>query len=320
MFLGICRDGSIIGHVTSPDNPVREQLEKLRNLEIAGIFLNVPLLDTKTGDTQDALISALKRIHLAGWIKSVRLGANGRLTPCLSPNCGGYTIEAKLGVKPNGYSTPDFLGWEVKQHGVKSFDKPHSGGPITLLTPEPTGGIYRDKGVEVFLRKFGYTDRTGRSDRINFGGMFKFGERATLTGLTLHMPGYDPKSGKITNPDGGLTLVGPKGEEAATWHYADMMRHWNRKHAKAVYVPSLCDKGSRRQYKYGNLVELGIGTDFLKFLAGIASGKVYYDPGIKIEKASSKKPLIKRRSQFRVKPIDLKHLYHEVKIVDVMKK
>jgi hypothetical protein len=132
------------------------------------------------------------------------------------------------------------------------------------------------------------------------------------------MPGYDPESGKITNPDGGVTLIGPRGEEAATWHFADMMRHWNRKHAKAVYVPSLRKISDYRQYRYGNLVQLGIGTDFSKFLAAIADGKAYYDPGIKLEKASSRKPESKRRSQFRIESSNIKYLYHETKIVNVL--
>ncbi len=32
-------------------------------------------------------------------------------------------LEAELGVTPNGYSEPDFMGWEIKQFGVKKFDK-----------------------------------------------------------------------------------------------------------------------------------------------------------------------------------------------------
>jgi len=27
-------------------------------------------------------------------------------------NRGGYTLEAELGITPNGYSEPDFMGWE----------------------------------------------------------------------------------------------------------------------------------------------------------------------------------------------------------------
>lgn len=320
LFVGISRDGSIIGHVTNPDNPIRRQVDALKALESAGVFLTIPLKGSTSGDTRAALISALKKVHMTGWINSVRLDADGNLVGCNSSNCGGYTLEAQLGIRPNGYSEPDFLGWEVKQHGVTSFLKPHSGSPITLMTPEPTGGLYREKGVEAFLRKFGYADRSGladRDDRINFGGVYKVGKQVALTKLTLQMPGYDPASGKITNAEGGLTLVGPKGEEAATWHYADMMRHWNRKHARAVYVPSIGETEPRRRYKYGNLVELGIGTDFLKFLSAVAEGKVYYDPGIKLEKASSPNPVSKRRSQFRIKPAALSSLYHESCIVDV---
>ena len=29
------------------------------------------------------------------------------------------------------------------------------------MTPEPTAGIYKDRGVEFFIRKFGYPDKKG---------------------------------------------------------------------------------------------------------------------------------------------------------------
>jgi hypothetical protein len=45
---------------------------------------------------------------------------------CEAPNCGGYTLEAELGITPNGYSEPDFLGWEVKQFGVANFARVNS--------------------------------------------------------------------------------------------------------------------------------------------------------------------------------------------------
>jgi hypothetical protein len=55
-------------------------------------------------------------------------------------------------------------------------------------------------------------------------------------------------------------------------------------------------------------------TDFLLFLRAFAAGSIYYDPAIKVENASSAKPDIKRRSQFRVAHADLPLLYkaHEV--------
>lgn len=314
LFLGVRHDGSILGHVTSPDSPVRKEIESAGAPEMAGVFIRIPLDGT---DTKQLLIEKLRSIHLEGWIDSIRLNAKGETLPCRSSNCGGYTLEARLGITPNGYSEPDYLGWEVKQHGVTSLDKPHSGSPITLMTPEPTAGIYKEQGVEHFLRTFGYPDQMGREDRINFGGIFRNGVRAERTGLTLTLTGYDANSGKITSADGGISLLDDSGQEAATWLYADMMKHWNRKHAQAVYIPSMCRTDPSRQYIYGNQIDLGEGTDFHKFLRAVADGLVYYDPGIKLENASSSSPTTKRRSQFRIKPIHLSGLYHSMKTVDI---
>jgi len=314
LFLGVRKDGSILGHVSAPDSPVRKEIESIREPEMSGVFIRIPLDKT---DTKQLLIEKLRSIHLEGWIDSIRLDAAGEILPCRSSNCGGYTLEAKLDITPNGYSEPDYLGWEVKQHGVTSLDRPHSGSPITLMTPEPTAGVYKEQGVEDFLRTYGYPDQMGRKDRINFGGIFRNGVRAERTGLTLTLTGYDADSGKITSADGGISLLDDSGQEAATWLYADMMKHWNRKHAQAVYIPSMCRTDPIRQYIYGNQIDLGEGTDFHKFLQAVSDGLVYYDPGIKLEDASTSQPRIKRRSQFRVKPIHLPSLYHSMDSVDV---
>lgn len=312
LFLGVRHDGSILGHVTSPNSSIRKEIEGAKELEMSGVFVRIPLDDT---DTKQLLIDKLRSIHLEGWMDSIRLNSSGDILPCRSSNCGGYTLEARLGITPNGYSEPDYLGWEVKQHGVTALNRPHSGSPITLMTPEPTAGIYKEQGVEHFLRTFGYPDQMGRKDRINFGGIFRNGVRAERTGLTLTLTGYDYASGKITSADGGITLLDDSGQEAATWLYADMMKHWNRKHAQAVYIPSMCRTDPARQYIYGGQIDLGEGTDFLKFLKAVADGLVYYDPGIKLEEASSSKPKTKRRSQFRIKAVHLSGLYHSMRSV-----
>jgi hypothetical protein len=87
-----------------------------------------------------------------------------------------------------------------------------------------------------------------------------------------------------------------------------MMAHWNRKHAQAAYVPSLF-RTPPPEYSYGAQVLLCEKTDFLMFLKAFSVGTVYYDPAVKVEKASSAKPEIKRRSQFRVAHADLAGLY-----------
>jgi hypothetical protein len=48
----------------------------------------------------------------------------------------------------------------------------------------------------------------------------------------------------------------------------------------------------------------------------MAEGKVYYDPGIKLENASTR-PHTKQRSQFRIKSVNLPALYHSMDIIDL---
>ena len=52
-------------------------------------------------------------------------------------------------------------------------------------------------------------------------------------------------------------------------------------------------------------------------LKALACGAVYYDPGIKLEQASSAKPVAKKRSQFRVASKNIAALYETVEVVEV---
>ncbi|MCI4443206.1 MAG: hypothetical protein JHC39_06825, partial [Lentimicrobium sp.] len=87
-------------------------------------------------------------------------------------------------------------------------------------------------------------------------------------------------------------------------------------HNQACYVPSLSLNNEGRKYKYSNNIILGTGTDFQLFLSQMAQGNIYYDPGIKMENASTK-PQIKKRSQFRIKSKFLPNLYIKNEIVDI---
>ncbi len=182
------------------------------------------------------------------------------------------------------------------------------------MTPEPTDGIYKTKGTEYFLHTYGYADKSGRENRINFGGVHKAGIRHASTNLEMQLIGFDKDSGKIRNSNGRISLVDIQGNEAASWSFASMLLHWNRKHNQACYVPSLSETTTERRYKYGNNIILGTGTDFTLFLKQMTLGNIYYDPGIKMENVSSK-PKIKKRSQFRIKSQFLPQLYKENEIV-----
>lgn len=230
----------------------------------------------------------------------------------------GCTLEAELGIRANSKPEPDYLGWEVKQHTVSSFvNLPQSllkrGTAITLMTPEPTGGVYVEEGIEKFIRRFGYADRTGRSDRINFGGKYVPGKPYHLNRVSMEIIGFDPDRDSFDG-SGRIRLI--RGQAlAAEWKFADLLKHWADKHAKAVYVPSMIRREPVRAYRYSSIVRLGEGTDFLKFLRAVHAGAVYYDPGIKLENASTN-PRIKRRSQFRILSGDLSCLYSKMSAVD----
>jgi len=317
LFFGIDSSGRIIGFVAAPDSSIEKEFSQTEWDDEHGVFKIIPVKDEfSKQDSKNILIKELKRIHKLGWIDSRRLDGHGNILPCRSPNCGGYTLEAELGITPNGYSEPDYLGWEIKQFAVKAFDRINS-SVITLMTPEPTGGIYKDKGVIAFIYKYGYKDKLGRPDRLNFGGIHKCGQKHETTGLTLELPGFNKDLGKIKNTSGSIALIDAKGNEAASWSFTTLLKHWRRKHAQAGYIPSLIRKNPEQQYFYGNNIIMGIGTRFDLFLQQMSIGNIYYDPGIKMENISTKSK-IKRRSQFRIKSKFLPELYEKDEILNLL--
>lgn len=304
LFLGVSPSGQIIAHAAKDPSLLRE-LGALHSVEQTGAFRHLPL-GTAEG-SRARLLERLAAISSAGWLPAQKLKVDGGIGPCSGTNCGGYTLEAQLGIPPNGRSEPDFEGWELKSHGVTRFDR-LGVGQLTLMTPEPTGGFYKVDGAASFVRRFGYADRA-TDDRLNFSSPHHAWIRNELTGLTLKLLGYDREKERITDPHSSFALLNDEGEVAAEWHYAGLLTHWNRKHDKAAYVPSLCQRGDPIQYRFGDRVRLGTGTDFERFLSAISSGAIWYDPGIKLESASTAHPRLKRRSQFRIRSANLARMY-----------
>lgn len=313
LFLSTSDRGVILGYVAHPDSEISIGYSKETSLSDHGVFKVMDL--HKFLNNRIRLLDELRRVNKTGWIKSKRLDKYGNIIDCEAPNCGGYTLESELGIIPNGYSEPDFFGWEVKQFGVSNFNRIYS-AIITLMTPEPTDGVYKDEGVEYFLRKYGYKDRKGRNNRINFGGVHKVGVIHRSTNLEMQLIGFDSVEGKIKRSNGRISLIDLHGEEAASWSFASLLLHWNRKHNQACYIPSQLLNENGRHYRYGDKVILGIGTDFQLFLAQMAQGNIVYDPGIKMENESGA-PNIKRRSQFRIKSLNLVNLYTNSEVVQL---
>jgi len=316
LFLGVKDDGWILGFAAGPDSRLRRELEERSDLESVGVLERVPLSShDETAANRATLLHELCRISNQGWIDSKQLNNSGDLMPCQAPNCGGYTLEAELGVRTNSFSKPDFHGWEVKQHGVGSFARPRN-RRITLMTPHPSDGYYVTAGVVQFCERWGYPDRRGREKRINFGGTYRVEAAMKPSGLTLLLLGFDIESCKITDAAGGIVLVSNDGVEAAVWRYADLIDLWKRKHAKAVYVPSETRDDPQRQYRYNSVVRLGNGTTFENFLTALAARRIIYDPGIKVERYPEA-PIAKERNQFRILSTDVGCLYTYLSTVSV---
>lgn len=314
LFIGVTAQRQIIGFVADGSSDLAHEFRALSLAPSLGVFIELALtLGSRAPDDRDLLLVELCRIYRLGWIDSKRLGSDGELLPCNAPNCGGYTLEAELGVRPNGRAEPDYRGYEVKQYSVPELNRLES-GRITLLTPEPTGGVYADDSPVAFLRRYGYADKLGREDRLNFGGIHRAGHRHVGTGLTLTLLGY--AGGVITDENGSVALVDDAGIVAASWDFAGFMQHWTRKHAHAAYVPSENRTEPTRQYRYGGRVRLAGQPDFLRLLAAFATGAVFYDPGVKLEAASTATPRLKRRSQFRIRSADLAAIYRQLETVE----
>ncbi len=314
LFLGVTQDDKVIGFVAPYNHPIVQQVEILADTETVGVFKRISL----GKENQNTLIQKFREIYLKGWINSKRLDTTGNEVACNAPNCGGYTLEAELGIIPNGSPMPDYLGYEVKQYGVTNLRTMSAKSALTLMTPEPTKGYYRDYGVASFVRTYGYPDVHKRPDRLNFGGVFRCNKQASKTKLTLRLTGYDVSKKTFDANTGSIDLFDENGQCAAGWDFSALIEHWSKKHAKAVYVPSISQRNPNLQYCYGQSIFVGEGTDFLSLLGAIASQEVYYDPAIKLEKASTPKPKLKRRSQFRIKVASLDMLYHSWKEIDLL--
>jgi hypothetical protein len=316
LVIGVTADGEVLGYAAKADNAVAREIEA-GTWEQLGVFLELPARPDSKASTKQLLLAELKRVYQLHWIMSQKLGKDGIKAPYTARNGGGYTLEAELGITPNGYSEPDFMGWEVKQYGVGDFKNFLPKSAVTLMTPEPTGGVYQEQGVAEFMRRFGYADKSGKANRINFGGVYTCSKDFHAdTGLRMILEGYDADSGKIIDLDGGIALVDRAQEVAAHWSFKGMMQHWNRKHAQAAYVPSLF-RTPPPEYSYGPRILLCEQTDFLLFLKAFSDGTVYYDPAVKIESVAGKKSKVKRRSQFRTKHGSLTSVYYHNEIVQI---
>jgi hypothetical protein len=314
------RSGRIYAFLVVDGTPVYAELsQSLPLYPSRGVLIDITtLLPAENRSTKQQLLSRLLEISQLGFISSRSLGADGLPCPCNGTNCGGLTLEAELGIQPNSKSEPDYLGWEVKQHALKNLTNLsnrllNKGTAITLMTPQPTGGVYAEDGIEQFIRRYGYPDKKGRVGRLNFGGVHLYGLISKSTRLELATEGFTPQTGAVDISGSVLLVRDDEQRVAAKWKFIDLLKHWSLKHAKAVYVPSQIQRQPSQAYRYGDVVRLGEGTDFVRFLKAIHGRSVYYDPGIKLEDEAGI-ARAKHRNQFRIKSGDLPCLYEQMTV------
>ena len=241
LILGVDdEDENVYAFLATPDSALAKELEGRELTKTTAIFGKIDVRNrTAVTDTRAELIQKLLEIHRMGWVAGQKLDKDMNPQPYKALNGGGYTLEALLGIAPNSIAEPDYLGWEVKQFGVKAFPR-KSAKPTTLFDPQPDGGIYKLDGAKEFVKRFGYPDKEGKPDRLNVsGGQHKVNKQNATTNLTLTLDGFDPETKKITKADGAITLTDTGNTIASSWSFEKMMDHWKRKHSQAVYVPCI---------------------------------------------------------------------------------
>ena len=287
LVLGLVPNGSVLAYVAAwgsdmaLDATHRINAGQVEN--IASVFHELKL---QTADSRSRLLQRLTEIYQGGEVQSCRLGRDGKRQAYTARNAAGYTLESLFGIIPNGIAEPDFLGWELKCHGR---------GPVTLMTPEPDSGSYRDD-LGQFLQTYG---KCG-VERRDFTGKHLIGVRNIKTGLTLRMEGYDPAKNEVTDTSGGLVLRDDQGNIAAGWTYNKLLTHWSKKHAETAYIKyTSIEANDLKHFTFGPEILLCQGTGVGSFLRAMYTSEIYYDPGINMKRINEHWTP-KKRNQFRV--------------------
>ncbi|QVX16568.1 hypothetical protein DB356_18635 [Pseudomonas congelans] len=298
LVLGFCDDETILAYADTWDGKLSreivERIEKGHATKVASVFYEQAQVSDQG---RILLLQKLAEIYNKGPVRSGRLDINGSLMEYQAKNGAGYTLESLFGIVPNGRAEPDFQGWELKAHGS---------GVVTLMTPEPDSGAYRDD-IKKFMLEYGVFNNS----RMDFTGKHLVNFMHARSGLTLLMEGYDPEKSEVIDPKGGLVLRDSLGNIAAGWTFNKILTHWSKKHAQTAFVSYSSEERDVRFYQFGPVVNLCEGANLKYFLKAIYSSLVYYDPGVNM-KLVDDRWVAKKRNQFRVSWKSIDSLYEKV--------
>jgi MvaI/BcnI restriction endonuclease family len=274
LVLGIAGDKTY-GTVVTQRNAsgLLDKLDVQPAWPLQGLLRRLKLSNAQTVLDSDALISELKgitkTIHEPRKLK--RLGQPVEYIP-VGGQAGGWTLEALLGIPMNAKSAPDKYGFEIKAVG---------GDRTSLITTEPDFGYRSEEGIEAYLAKFGRQARASATSRV-FSGVHRCNVLNKATGAMLTIENWDFTTNSPTGEgQPNIALVHQDtGKIISGWTFAKIGASWSKKHAGAIFVQSTAVRGeSSSGYAYGPLAYLGIGTSALRFVAQVANGTIFLDPG-----------------------------------------
>jgi hypothetical protein len=274
LVLGTAPSGTVLGMVlTERDDPLVGSFPELPVLAAVPVFRVLSTTGAAGVAPLDLLIGELRQIVAAGWHPSVILKPGASAPVPFRGNQGaGYTLEALLGVAANAAKEPDAHGYEIKTY---------RGDRISLMTPTPDGGYQGEHSFREFMERYGREAKKGDRSR-RFTGTHRVGQISTTTGLGLRVLGYDPASDSFSADAGiAVEMFEPdSGAVAASWSLERLANCWNAKHASAMYVAAEARETADRlaEYRYGDEVLVGEGTDVFRLLRAIYRGVVWYDP------------------------------------------
>lgn len=274
----------------------RLELNAVRGTPFHEVVVGHPMTPTQIWDE---LLDRVALLAAGPPLPSVRLNSDGSVvaTNPTDPHSGGWAVEAALDVPVNALPGPDYRGLVE----LKSF----SGSRISLMTPEPTGGMYAGPGgKQLFMSKWGLVSDDGA--KIRFNGQHRLNEPKTSNPLTLRAVGWSDATPGRYAPDAQLQLLDASGANAAAWLLKDMNAKWLDKHDQALYIQYGREAGG---FRLTGRVYKCQETDFRLFMLGLRAGSVIFDPGHSMVVASGK---VSSRSQWRTSRNLLLGLYTQV--------
>lgn len=313
LLLGATPGGIVIGRVlTATYDPIVANFPELPVLAAVPIFRVLSTTAAAGIAPLDLLLAELRTIVAGGWHASVILKPRAAAPIPFRGNQGaGYTLEALLGVAANATKEPDAHGYEIKSY---------RGDRISLMTPTPDGGFQGDHPFREFMARYGRPAQK-QDGSLRFTGMHRVGKVCPASGLNMRVRGYDPAKDSFDAAVGiAVELFDPLTDAlAASWSLERMANSWNSKHASAMYVPAegrVLSSGLA-EYRYGNEVLVGEGTDVFRLLKAIHAGLVWYDPADSVYADGKPKVRPQWRTGSRLLEQTMTSLYSNVRRISV---